>query len=148
MMEAVRYWGFAARFVTGAKAPEPTAKEDGIEIAFYDGSKKEYDGFEGMFVVPAHNSKMKPAVANRRGQSVLPGEEQFPYSGCYVLMSITLWAQNNSYGKRIGINLRGVQFVRDGEAFGAGDVKAEEEFTGLEDEAGGVAGSDDDGIGF
>lgn len=133
----------AARFVTGAKAPAPTEKEDGIEMAFFDGSKKEYDGFDGMFVIPAHNSKMKPGVANRRGVTVAPGDDQYPYSGCYVVGSITLWAQNNSYGKRIGVNLRGVQFVRDGEAFGVADVKAEEEFTGLEDE-GDTATADDD----
>lgn len=134
----------AAKFIPGQAAPDPKTKDDGIEVAFYSGDKKEYDGFEGMFVVPSHNAKMKPGVANRRGVTVAPGEEQYPYSGCFVIGSITLWAQDNSYGKRIGINLRGVQFDKDGEPFGTGDVVAEEEFEALED-----GGDDPDaGVGF
>lgn len=141
----------AAALVPGATAPDPKTKDDGIEIAFYNGSKKDYDGYEGMFVVPSHNSKIKPAVANRKGVSVDPGEDQYPYSGCYVIGSVTLWAQvgatQKKYGKRIGINLRGVQFDKDGEAFsGAGDINPEEEFDALEDE--GTSGSEDDGAGF
>jgi Protein of unknown function (DUF2815) len=128
----------AAKFVPGQKAPEATAKDDGIEIAFYSGDKKDYDGYPGMFVIPAHNSKMKPAVANRRGVSVEPGEDQYPYSGAYGWTSITCWAQvgatQKKYGKRIGVNLRGCQFVKDGEAFGLGDIAPEEEFDALEDE--------------
>jgi hypothetical protein len=135
----------AAQFIPGQAPVDPKAKEDGIEIAFYSGDKKEYDGYAGMFVVPAHNSKMKPAVANRRGVSVDVGEEQYPYPGCYGLTSITLWAMDNKYGKRIGVNLRGVQFDKDGEAFSQGDIAPEEEFEALED-AGGA--SEEEDIGF
>lgn len=135
----------AAQFIPDQAAPDPKTKDDGIEIAFYNGSKKDYDGYDGMFVIPAHNSKLKPAVANRKGVSVDPGEEQFPYSGSYVLGSITLWAQDNKYGRRIGVNLRGVQFDKDGEAFSQGDIAPEEEFEALEDV--GSEASDDD-VGF
>ena len=38
---------------------------------------------------------------------------------------MTLWAQNNGYGKRINAQLDGVQFVRDGEAFGEGGISAD-----------------------
>lgn len=113
-------------------APDAKEKDDGIEVAFYPGDRKEYDGFAGQFVIPAHN-KVKPAIANRKGESVLPGEEQFPYSGCYVVGSITLWCQDNRYGKRIGVNLRGVQFARDGKAFGLGSIDPEDEFEAMED---------------
>lgn len=140
----------AAQFIPGASAPDPKAKDDGIEVAFYDGDVKEYDGFAGMFVVPMHNSKMKPAIANRKGVSVDPGEEQFPYSGSYDYFSLTIWAQvgetQKKYGKRLGVNLRGVQFAADGEAFGQGDIAAEEEFAALEDEGEGAGDGDD--LGF
>jgi len=125
-----------AVFVPGAPVPDIKTKPDGIEIAFYDGSSKEYDGYEGMFVVPAHNSKLRPAVAGRNGKEVVPGDKQFPYSGCLGITSITIWAQDNQYAKRLGVNLRGVQFV-EGEpkypAFGQGAIAADEEFQALED---------------
>ena len=123
------------QFVPGQKAPDPKTKVDGIEMAFYDGDTRDYDGYAGKFVIPSHNSKLKPAVANARGVSVDPGEDQFPYSGAYVVGSITLWAQDNKYGKRIGVNLRGVQFWKDGEAFGQGDIAAEDEFEALPETA-------------
>jgi Protein of unknown function (DUF2815) len=91
-----------------------------------------------MLAVPAHEyeTRPKPAVANRKGVSVAPGEEQYPYSGCEGIMSVTLWGQDNKNGKRVGINLRGVQFVADGDPFGSGgEHSAEEEFDALEDEA-------------
>ncbi len=135
-----------AQLVQGAPAPDPSTKDDGIKIAFYDGSSKEYDGYNGMFVVPAHNSMLRPAVANRQGKEAVPGDKQFPYSGCLGITSITIWGQDNQYAKRLGVNLRGVQFV-EGEprypAFGQGDIAAEDEFTALED---GPADSED--LGF
>jgi hypothetical protein len=61
------------------------------------------------------------------------------YSGCYVNMTVTLWTQDNEYGKRVNANLRAVQFVKDGEAFGVAPVDAEEEFdeVEIEDDEGG-----------
>jgi len=40
------------------------------------------------------------------------------YPGCRVNLSVSLWAQNNKYGKRVNANLLGVQFVADDEALG------------------------------
>jgi hypothetical protein len=128
----------AAQFVPGQAAPDPKTKDDGIKLAFYNGDTKDYDGYGGMLAVPAHEyeTRPKPAVANRKGVSVAPGEEQYPYSGCEGIMSVTLWGQDNKNGKRVGINLRGVQFVADGDPFGSGgEHSAEEEFDALEDEA-------------
>lgn len=122
----------AAQFITGQAAPDPLAKDDKIEVAFYHGDEKDYDGFAGKFVIPAHNT-IKPAVANRKGEKVEPGEDQFPYSGCYGIGSITMWWQDNKYGKRIGVNLRGVQYDKKGEAFGHGEIAPEDEFEAMED---------------
>jgi hypothetical protein len=138
----------AARFIPGAAAPEASTPDDGIKLAFYDGTRKDYDGFKGMFVIPAHEYADigKPAVAGRNGKNVLPGAKDFPYSGCYVIGAISIWGQDNTHAKRLGINLVGVQFEHDGESFsGMGDRDAEEVFQALEDAPGGSA---DDGLGF
>ena len=128
----------AHTFVPGTAAPDPKTKDDGIKLAFYDGDTKEYDGFPGTLAVPAHEyeDRAKPRIVNRKGIEVEPGEEQYPYSGCEIIQSVTLWCQNNKNGRRIGINLRGAQFVADGEAFGGGSEIPEDEFEALEDEGG------------
>jgi hypothetical protein len=109
--------------------------------------KKAYDGYAGMFYVAASNTIM-PGIANRKAQKVLPGEEQFPYSGCYGNVKVSLWAllgpKKNQFGPRVGANLIAVQFVKDGEAFGQGPINAEEEFEALEDSSPAVATASDD----
>lgn len=128
----------AAQFIPGQAPPDIKTKDDGIELAFYNGDKKDYDGFAGMLAVPAHEyeDRPKPAIANRKGVSVAPGEEQYPYSGCEAIQSVTLWCQDNKNGQRVGINFRGLQFVADGASFGGagGAIDPEEEFDALEDE--------------
>ena len=88
---------------------------------------QKYDGWAGMIAVSTSN-KVRPVVVDRARNPVAEGDTESPYSGCYVNASITLWAQNNKFGKRINANLRGVQFVDDGEAFGIAPVDADEEF--------------------
>ena len=104
--------------------------------------KSKYDGYQGMFFIVASN-KTRPVVVNRRLAPVVEGDPQAPYSGCYVNGSITLWLQNNSYGKKINANLRAVQFEKDGTAFGMKPVAAEDEFEPLEGEAAAPAGGSD-----
>lgn len=96
------------------------------------------EGYKGMFYVRLNND-VRPGVANRAGGPCAPGDKQFPYSGCYVNINFTLWAQNNKYGKRINGNLIAVQFVKDGTAFGRGPVAVEDEFEPLPEAGGGKA---------
>ncbi len=105
-------------------------------VCFGEGNKKDKvpDGYKDMVFLNSANTT-RPAVANRRGEPVAEGDENAPYSGCFVNATVTFWAQNNKYGKRINANLRGVQFVRDGEAFGRAPISAEDEFEALEDNA-------------
>lgn len=116
---------------------------DGNKVTDDDGNVR--DGYKDTFYVRL-NSKVRPGTANRRGQPVVEGDPQFPYSGAYGNVTCTLWAQNNQFGKRINGNLRAVQFVKDGEAFGAAPVNVEDEFEALEDNSPaeeGFDGSDD-----
>jgi hypothetical protein len=93
-------------------------------------TKEQYDGFAGNMFLSAR-SKVRPLILNT-DKTPLSEEDGKPYSGCYVNASIELWAQDNKFGKRINAQLRGVQFLRDGDAFGGGGSPAsDEEFADL-----------------
>ena len=115
----------------GAKWPavkkEIEAKD---RTALHDGdTKADYDGFPGNLFVSARN-KVRPLVVDR-DRSPLAAQDGRPYAGCYVNASIELWCQDNNYGKRINASLRGVQFLRDGDAFAVGGAATEDEFDDL-----------------
>lgn len=117
----------------------PDFKAAGLKgVCFADGNTRVDDqgdvkeGYADMWVIGA-SEFTRTAVANRTGDPVVEGEPQAPYGGCYVNATITLWTQNNKWGKRINANLRGTQFVKDGDAFGRAPISAEDEFEALED---------------
>jgi len=83
-----------------------------------DGDDSDYDGYEGHWSFKAANSK-RPTIIDR-DKTPLVEEDGKPYAGCYVNMIVDIWVQNNSWGKRVNANLHGIQFVKDGDAFGAG----------------------------
>lgn len=93
---------------------------------------KEYDGYEDMFFLTSNN-RQRPVVVNR-DRTPLSEEDGVVYAGCYVNANVTLWVQDNQFGKRINANLRSVQFVKDGEAFGIEPVDADEEFEELDED--------------
>lgn len=82
------------------------------------GDEKPYDGFAGQMYVSA-SSKVRPTVLDR-DRSPLTESDGRIYGGCVVNALIDVWAQDNQYGKRINATLKGIQFVRDGEAFSSG----------------------------
>ena len=88
------------------------------KVCLRDGDEKEFDGYANQMFVSAANAK-RPQVITRGKTAVREGEPEAPYSGCYVNGVIRLWAQDNKFGKRINASLEVVQFVKDGEAFGA-----------------------------
>lgn len=105
----------------------------GIKYCFglSEDAGKEYDGYEGMFFITSA-TKQRPVVVGR-DRAPLAEEDGKIYAGCYVNANITLWVQDNQFGKRVNANLRSVQFVKDGEAFGVEPVVADDEFEALED---------------
>jgi hypothetical protein len=52
---------------------------------------------------------------------------------------VEIWAQDNNYGKRINASLKGVQFVRDGDAFAGGGAASPDEFEDLSADASAAA---------
>lgn len=87
-----------------------------------DGDLEDRDGYEGCWFLSASSKvENKPlAIMNRKDKAGIwiPAQPGQIYSGCYVNATVRLWAQDNDYGKRLNAELKAVQFVRDGEAFG------------------------------
>lgn len=111
------------------------------KVCLHDGATKaQYDGFDGMLFVSA-TSPTRPLALNR-DKTPVTEEDGTLYSGCYVNASIELWAQDNDFGKRVNAQLGGVQFVRDGDHFGAGSAADENDF----DDLGEGADTEDDVI--
>lgn len=106
------------------KALEKTGK-----VALHDGDEKpQYDGFPGnMFISASAKVSARPTVIDSN-KAQLSERDGKPYAGCFVNVSLDFWAQDNAYGKRINAQLRGVQFLRDGDAFSAGRPADSDEF--------------------
>lgn len=117
----------------GAKAPAilKSILTSG-KCCFRDGADKaQYNGFDGQMYLSARSASA-PKVFDR-DRSDLSATSGRPYAGCFVNVSIDIWAQDNKYGKRINATLRGVQFVKDGEAFGGSAPARAEEFDDVSD---------------
>lgn len=104
-----------------------------------DGDESDYDGYEGTWSLKAANAK-RPTVIDRDKSPIVESDEKL-YPGCYVNAVIDLWLQDNKFGKRVNANLYGIQFVKDGEAFGAGPVNVFDDFDDLD-------GDSDDDLGL
>lgn len=103
------------------------------KACLHDGDlKADYDGFAGHLYISARN-QVRPLIIDR-DRSPLTEADGRPYAGCFVNVSIELWAQDNNYGKRVNASLRGVQFLRDGDAFAGGGAASENEFDMVEDD--------------
>lgn len=94
------------------------------KICLKDGDDLGRPEFEGKMTIKA-STKKRPLVINR-DKSPITEEDNIVYAGCFVNGIITLWAQDNQYGKRINAQLDGVQFARDGEPFGSGGIAVDE----------------------
>ena len=93
----------------------------------------EYDGFDDTVVFINARNSVKPKVKDKDPTKDLQEKDGKPYSGCYVLVILEVWAQDNQYGKRINAKLMGVQFMRDGDAFSGAAPVGDDEFDDLSD---------------
>lgn len=89
------------------------------------------DGFEGMFFLNT-KSPIQPGLYDR-DKSELSRADGKPYSGCYVVAKVDVWAQDNTHGKGMRCQLKGVQFLRDGDSFGGGTRSKADDFEDLSD---------------
>lgn len=88
-------------------------------------TKPDYEGFEGMWFVSAR-SKVRPnyfdGMRNPIGEA-----DGLLYSGAYVNVSLGLYAYTKG-NNGLGAGLRGVQFLRKGDAFGGGVPAESDDF--------------------
>lgn len=94
------------------------------KLCLKDGDEMGRPEFEGKMTLKA-STKKRPLVINR-DKSAISESDNIIYAGCYVNAIVSLWAQNNTWGRRINAQLDGVQFCRDGEPFGDGGVSVDE----------------------
>lgn len=130
-------------YVAAQKWPDPK-KRDAIMKAIrakdmtclHDGdTKTQYDGYEGnLFITAAAQEGTPPTIynADRTVYDQKKGHQRI-YSGCYVNAVITIWAQDNSFGKRINASLGGVQFRKDGDSFSAAAPAKSDDFEEVTD---------------
>ena len=104
----------------------------GNKVCLHDGDTKDCDGYAGMLYVSARGYAA-PVVVDRRKQP-LSAQSGIPYMGCYVNAVVDVWAQDNTFGRRINAGLAVVQFVRDGEPFGPSNAVAVKELPDLGDD--------------
>jgi len=106
--------------ITAHKKDLKAATLGADRICLKDGDEQERPEFEGKMTIKA-NTKKRPLVIDRDKSPIVEGDNKV-YGGCYVNAIISLWAQNNKYGKRVNGQLDGVQFNQDGEPFGDGAI--------------------------
>ncbi len=116
-----------------AALKEAKVKVPSDKICLRDGDFIEYDGYDGHFALKA-STKKRPTIIDRDKTPLAEDDLNAPYAGCYVNAIVDLWVQNNQYGKRVNAQLYGVQFVKDGEAFGAVDTDVTDEFDDISGE--------------
>jgi hypothetical protein len=124
-------WGDRANW----PKPNPATGMGGLILCFGNGDDlpKVYDGYAGMFYVKLSDTT-RPLLGNRKGEPVVEGDPQCPYSGCFVRARISPWVyfptqKRPQSANGVNMNFRSLQFVEDGAAFGGGGSRtAEEEF--------------------
>lgn len=131
--DVMKYVEKVAKEKWGAKSASTLASimADKQRTFWRDGAIKGSDEYVGnMFAALSNESR--PRVVNV-DNTELSEEDGRPYSGCYVNVSFQIWIQDNKFGKGIRARLRGVQFVADGEPFGASrQVADENEFSEIQ----------------
>lgn len=133
-----------------------TTGTKGIIRCFGNGNDlaKVYDGYKDMFYVKVADTT-RPITGDRYGRQVEllsdgawhvvdratkePTEEvvkadSVPYAGCYARGRISLYVYNNEQAGVNG-NLRSVQFLEAGSAFGGGQRNADEELAAMTGDA-------------
>ena len=122
----------------------PNGRPPGLQLCIEDGNTKTYDGYKDRIVLRSAN-KNPPVVIDQGKNELRIGangqEPKIPYAGGYVVGIITLWAQDNNFGKRVNANLLAVQWVKDGTPFGPGSVDVETEFEVVADAPGPTGGA-------
>jgi len=95
-------------------------------VPLRDGNEKEDKEGYGDEVMFINATELRRPVVVDYDMTPLTAEDPKPYAGCIVNGSIRLFAYTHpTGGNGVSSSLRVVQFVRDGESFGAGPIDVE-----------------------
>lgn len=88
------------------------------DICFHDGDQQSYDGYEGTMYLAANRSEKqgRPTVVDR-DKTPLAESDNRPYAGCYVNAVVRFYVPKD--WKKVCCSLEIVQFLKDGDTFGA-----------------------------
>ena len=104
------------------------------KFCLQDGDNSEYDGYAGMLSVAAKAKENNRPTVLDGNKSPLTSRDGRPYAGCYVNASIEFYVYDSS-GIGVTAQLRGVQYLRDGDAFASGRPADSDEFEAVADGA-------------
>lgn len=103
----------------------PNGAPKGLRSPFRDGDEKDLDGYAGCIFINV-TSKQKPGVVDESLQPII--EAGGIYAGCYVRASVRAYAYEKAGNRGVAFGLNNIQKLRDGEPFGGGPSKAEDDF--------------------
>lgn len=92
-----------------------------------------YEGYEGVWYVAAKN-KARPLIMDANKAPLTQADGKI-YSGCYANVIIEAYAITDPKRKGAHAAIKGVQFVKDGDAFGGGAPASPDEFDELSEGA-------------
>lgn len=129
---AKKTWAEKAEKVMKALDSDRSGLRDGDTAT--NGEGDVYSGYENMMFVSASNRK-RPQVLNR-DKTPITEEDNVIYGGCVVDAVVSVWATADKKlgGNGIFSTLEVVRFRKDGEAFGAAPVDANDYLADLDDE--------------
>jgi len=102
---------------------------DSQKFCFIDGARKTSEATLDYWILTAtrDQTKGRPIVLDQN-KAPLTEQDGRPYGGCFVNATVDVWAQDNEFGKGLRATLLGVQFLKDGDKFGAGGAPSSDDF--------------------
>lgn len=141
---ATEMWKDKAKAVLSSLEKSRSCFRDGNKNTNSDGEV--YNGFAGQQYVVA-KSKTRPTVIDQRRTPLVAADGK-PYNGCYVnaIIDVYATAKREAGGNGVFAELKGIQFWKDGDAFGGASTPVSAEaFDIAEDDtatASGAGGGD------
>lgn len=104
------------------------------KLCLKDGANKpDTDGYGDGMVFLSSSNLSKPRVVDQSRNDIDKGDPRI-FGGVYVVGVVTLWAQDNEWGKRINASLEAVQYARTGKSFGSPPLNIDDAFDDLPEE--------------
>lgn len=130
--------------VTWAQVKEQLKAQDKLCLHRGDVTKAGVPEYAGKFFISCNNAKRFTILD--ADKTPLTAKDGRPYSGCFGNIIVDIYAQDNTWGRRINATVTGVQYVSKGTAFGGGAPAASADEFGVvaqsADQAAPTAGAD------